>query len=258
MLSTTGTYDGCYPWDFSKFTPQIQWSTILKFPDNCFIMFYHLVAFHGIPIFKHANTQINNIDILDIPSNPTKTLKISIMLMAKPLNGSKWLVVGWHLGGTSRFFSESALDHLDLQQNATHRTNFFEGVVDGVTIPGEKKNEPMLGSTVFFHMKERGSQQRKMWNFLTLVEKKQRSDWCKQWIAAEAAERPQTNQLPKYYPDPFNLQTSSIRISHSQNTEFGDITPNTGVSFSNVSMVSWSFELEVEHWEDVLYIYIYI
>jgi hypothetical protein len=87
--------------------------------------------------------------------------------------------------------------------------------------------------------------------------KKQKSDWCKQWIAAEAAERPQTNQLPKYYPDPFNLQTSSIRISHSQNTEFGDITPNTGVSFSNVSMVSWSFELEVEHWEDVLtYIYI--
>ena len=121
-----------------------------------------------------------------------------------------------------------------------------------------KKNEPMLGSTVFFHMKERGSQQRKMWNFLTLVEKKQKSDWCKQWIAAEAAERPQTNQLPKYYPDPFNLQTSSIRISHSQNTEFGDITPNTGVSFSNVSMVSWSFELEVEHWEDFLYIYIYI
>ena len=88
--------------------------------------------------------------------------------------------------------------------------------------------------------------------------KKQKSDWCKQWIAAEAAERPQTNQLPKYYPDPFNLQTSSIRISHSQNTEFGDITPNTVVSFSNVSMVSWSFELEVEHWEDFLYIYIYI
>ena len=166
-----------------------------------------------------------------------------------------WLLVDI-LGEHPGFFSESALDHLDLQQNATHRTNFFEGVVDGVTIPGEKKMSPCWAQ-LFFHMKERGSQQRKMWNFLTLVEKKQKSDWCKQWIAAEAAERPQTNQLPKYYPDPFNLQTSSIRISHSQNTEFGDITPNTGVSFSNVSMVSWSFELEVEHWEDVLtYIYI--
>jgi hypothetical protein len=49
-----------------------------------------------------------------------------------------WLLVDI-LGEHPGFFSESALDHLDLQQNATHRTNFFEGVVDGVTIPGEKK-----------------------------------------------------------------------------------------------------------------------
>lgn len=119
-----------------------------------------------------------------------------------------------------------------------------------------KKNEPMLGSTVFSHERKRIATKKDV-KLPDPGGKKQKSDWCKQWIAAEAAERPQTNQLPKYYPDPFNLQTSSIRISHSQNTEFGDITPNTGVSFSNVSMVSWSFELEVEHWEDVLtYIYI--
>lgn len=64
-----------------------------------------------------------------------------------------WLLVDI-LGEHPGFFSESALDHLDLQQNATHRTNFFEGVVDGVTIPGEK-NEPMLGSTVFSHERKR-------------------------------------------------------------------------------------------------------
>ena len=46
-----------------------------------------------------------------------------------------------------------ALDHLDLQQNATHRTNFFEGVVDGVTIPG-KKMSPCWAQLFFFHMKE--------------------------------------------------------------------------------------------------------
>ena len=75
--------------------------------------------------------------------------RLTWVLCLPSLNGSKWLVVGWHLGGTSRFFSESALDHLDLQQNATHRTNFFEGVVDGVTIPGEKKMSPCWAQLFF-------------------------------------------------------------------------------------------------------------
>lgn len=202
MLSTTGTYDGCYPWDFSKFTPQIQWSTILKFPNNCSIMIYHLVLFHGIPIFEHANTHkyLN----LDIPSNPTKTLKISIMLMATPLNGSKWLVVGSKASWQGNIQVSSGLPLTILTCNRmppTERTSLKASWMESPFLA--KKMSPCWAQLFFPH--ERGSQQRNMWNFLTRWKKKQKSDWCKQWIAAEGAERPQTNQLPKYYPDPFNL-----------------------------------------------------
>ena len=66
------------------------------------------------------------------------------MLMAKPLKMAggfqdlRYLQV--NIGGAHRA--------RHLQQNATHRTNFFEGVVDGVTIPGYD-SPPMVGPRVF-------------------------------------------------------------------------------------------------------------
>ena len=152
-------------------------------------------------------------------------------------NGSKWLIVGskksWPLTRNIQFLSGLPLKNL--QQNATHRTNFFEGVVDGVTIPGGI--QPMVGSTLL-HMKCNETTCETCW---TLV-KRQRSDWCKQWIA----ERPQTNQQ--------NTTKCYAEISHSQNTEFDWVSlhhPKHLCIIRSVSMVSWSFELELEHWEDV-------